>query len=112
MPGEEPTLPISRGQSHGTSRVTPIKTWELRGCWPVCGRPTAPHAQGQLGAALASPRVLHFYDRTWFSADAESSSVRVSNWIDRSKEGKSYSRAIPDHLSKKQMIGGEASGEE
>src|SRR6266550_6202032 len=32
------------------SRVTPIKTWEPRGCWPVCGRPTAPRAQGQLGA--------------------------------------------------------------
>src|SRR2546430_6644568 len=30
-------------------------------------------------------RVLHFYDRTWFSADAASSSVRVSNWIDRRK---------------------------
>ena len=32
-------------------------------------------------------------------------SVHVSNWIDRSKEGKCHSPAIRDHLSKKQMAG-------
>ena len=58
-----------------------------------------------------APRV-HFYDSTWFSADAVPSSVRVSDWIDRRKCKKRHSPAIPDHLSKKQMIGSEVRGEQ
>jgi len=103
-----PPLP-SRFISSNTARSEYTVDNKWRTQVPVTRRNSIVASVGRLPRTLRAfaEDCSAFYDISItgaFLVDAESSSVRTSNWIQRGKKGKTHSPAVPDHLLKRQTV--------